>query len=166
MENLYYNLSKDEFSKSKKILLWGFCGFFFLAGVYIIIANLVFGKSSLEPTLSIAPFGISLLVAAIALLATIKRKDLFFLVDDEKIEFRYGLLKAKKHLYMWNDIKEIAMPDKQRKAKLFLKDGSSYVINFTWLEGKKSSIIRKHIYHAAKDKCLNVFRVKTLGSMK
>ena len=162
MENLYYNLSKDEFSKSKKILLWGFCGLFFLAGTYVLVASLLMGKASIKAVLSIPPYGISILVAAVAALATFKRTDLFFLVDEEKIEFRYGLIRPKKHLIMWNDIKEIAMPSRQRKAKLFLKDGSSYIINFTWLEGKKSSVIKKHLYHAAKSKYLNVLRVNHL----
>lgn len=162
MENLFYNLSKDEFSRSKKILLWSFCGLFFLAGTYVLVANLVFGKSSIHAVLAIPPYGISLIVAMIAALATFKRSDLFFLIDEEKIEFRYGLFKPRRHIYLWNDIREIAMPARQRKAKLFLKDGSSYIINFNWLEGKKSSIIKKHIYHAARSKYLNVLRVNHL----
>lgn len=162
MENLYFNLSKDEFSKSKKILLWSFSGLFFLAAIYIITASIIFGKSSIHATLAIPPMAISVAVAAIAALATFKRSDLFFLIDDDKIEFRYGLFKPKKHLYKWNEIKEVAMPARQRKAKLLMKDGSSYVINFTWLEGRKASVIKKHIYHAAREKLLNVQRLKRL----
>lgn len=164
MENLYYNLSKDEFSRSKKILLWSFCGFFFCIGIYILVVGLVIGKASMTPELSLAPFGISLAVAAVASLATFKGTDLFFLIDDDKIEFRYGLIKPRRHLFKWVDIREIAMPSRQRKARLFLKDGSSYVINFTWIEGKKSSIIKKHLYHAARAKYLNVQRVSNLSS--
>ena len=116
----------------------------------------------MAPELSLAPFGISVAVAAIASLATLQRKDLFFSIDDEKIEFRYGLFKPHKHLYKWADIKEITMPSRQRKARLLLKDNTSYTINFTWIEGKKSSIIKKHLYHKAITKSLNVLRVKNL----
>ena len=47
MENLYYNLSEEEFSKGRKILLWGFAGLFFLAGVYVLIISLVLGHKSI-----------------------------------------------------------------------------------------------------------------------
>jgi hypothetical protein len=162
MENLYFNLSKDEFSKSKKVLLWSFSGLFFLAGMYVIVASVVLGKNSINPTLALPPLAISIAVAAIASLATFKGSDLFFLIDDNKIEFKYGIFRPKNHLLMWNDIREIAMPARQRKAKLFFKDGSSFIINFTWIEGRKAAIIKKHIYHAAKEKLLNVQRVKLL----
>ena len=164
MENLYYNLSKDEFSRSKKILLWSFCGFFFGVGIYILFVSLILGKASIAPILSLPPFGISLLVASVASLTTFKRTDNFFSIDDDKIEFRYGLFKPRKHLFKWDDIRELVMPARQRKAKLFLKDGSSYVINFNWIEGKKSGIIKKHLYHAARSKYLNVLRVRNLSS--
>ncbi len=162
MGNLFYNLSEEDISKSRQILLWGFSGLFFLGGVYVLIVGPVFGKTSISPILSLAPFGISLVVSIIAAFATIKRSDLFFSVDDDKIEFRYGLIKPKKHKYMWADIQEITMPSKQRKAMLQFKDGSSYVINLNWIEKRKSSIIKKHIFHAARIKNLNVKRVVTL----
>ena len=94
MENLYYNLSEEEFSKGRKILLWIFAGLFFLAGVYVLVISLVFGHKSIPAVLSLAPFGISLVVTIIATFATIKRKDLFFSVDDDKIEFRYGIIQT------------------------------------------------------------------------
>lgn len=162
MENLFCNLSEEDFSKSRKILLWGFSGLFFLAGAYILIVSLIFGKTSIQPELSLAPFGISLIVAVIALFASIKSSDLFFSVDDDKIEFRYGFIKPHKNKYMWADIQEITMPAKQKKAILLLKDGSSHVINLTWIEKRKSSIIRKHIYYAARAKNLNVNRAMNL----
>jgi hypothetical protein len=163
MENLYYNLSEEEFSKSRKILLWIFAAIFFLAGVYVLLISLVFGKHSIKPVLSIAPFGISLVVSVISALATFKRKDLFFTIDDNKIEFRYGIISPKKHSFKWLDIQELIMPHKQKKAKLLFKDGSSFVIDLTWLQRKKSSIIRKHIYYAAKGKNLNVVKVMNLS---
>lgn len=163
MENLYYNLSEEEFSKSRKGLLWGFSGLFFLGGIYILMMNLVFHKASIHPVISIAPFGISLVVGIIAALATIKRKNLFFSIDDNKIEFRYGFFKPVAQGFNWSDIKEIVMPLKQRKVLLVMLDGSNYMINLTWLEKKRSSMIKKHLYHAARAKNLDVRKVTTVG---
>jgi membrane protein YdbS with pleckstrin-like domain len=163
MENLYYNLSEEEFSKGRKILLWVFASLFFLAGVYILVISLVFGKHSIEPVLSVAPFGISLIVTVISLFATIRRSDLFFSVDDDKIEFRYGIIKPKKHTFKWADIQDITMPHKQKKAMLLFRDGSSYIIDLTWLQRKKSSHIRKHIYQAARAKNVIINKVTILS---
>lgn len=154
MENLHYNLSEEEFSKGRKILLWGFSVLFFLAGLYVLFISLVLARKSMPAILAAAPLGISMVVGVIAAFASIKRKDMFFTVDDEKIEFRYGLAKARKHSFKWIDVSELIMPQKQKKAKLLLKDGSSFVINLTWLQRKKSSIIRKHIYLQAREKGL------------
>jgi len=162
MENLYYNLSQEEFSTGRKLLLWGFAGLFFLAGIYVLLISLVFGHKSITPVLSIAPFGISLVVSLIAALATIKRKDLFFLIDNDKIEFRYGIFKPARHIFKWIDVKELIMPHKQKKAKLMFKDGSSFVINLNWLQKKKAGLIRKHIFYAAREKDLKVIKVKNL----
>lgn len=162
MEKLYYNLSEEEFSKGRKILLWVFAGLFFLAGIFVLIQSLLFGHRSIHPILSIAPFGISFVVSTIAVFATITRKDLFFLVDDEKLEFRYGMINLKLHSFQWNDIKELIMPHKQKKVVLLFKDSSSYTINLIWLQRKRSSHIRKHIYYAARQKNLNVRKVLNL----
>jgi hypothetical protein len=163
MEKLYYNLSEEEFTKGRKILLWSFAILFFLAGVYVLFASLVLGHKSIPAILSLAPFGISLVVSIISAFATIKRKDLFFSIDDDKIEFRYGIINPKKYSFKWIDIKELVMPHKQRKAMLLFNDGTSFVIDLTWLQKKKSSHIRKHIFHAARSKNLNVEKVMILG---
>lgn len=163
MENLYFNLSEEESNKGRNILLWGFVALFFLAGVYVLVTSLVLGHKSIPAILSLAPFGISLIVSIIASFATIKRKDLFFSIDDDKIEFRYGIFKPKRHSFKWLDIKELTMPQKQKKAVLNFKDGSSFVIDLTWLQKHKSGIIRKHIYHAAREKDLNVIKVNYLS---
>jgi hypothetical protein len=156
MEKLNYNLSEEEFSKGRKILLWGFAILFLLAGIYVLFVSLVLDRKSMPVVLAAAPMGISLIVGIIAAFASIKRKDLFFTVDDEKIEFRYGLFRARKHSFKWIDVSELVMPHKQKKAKLILKDGSSFIINLTWLQRKKSSTIRKHIYMAAREKGLPI----------
>jgi hypothetical protein len=162
MEKLYFNLSEEEFSKGRKILLWVFASLFLLASVYVLVTNLAFGHKSIPLFISLITFGISLFVAIIATFATIKRKDLFFIVNDEIIEFRFGIISPKKHSFKWVDIKELIMPGKQKKVMLLLNDGSSFLINLNWLQKKKSSLIRKHIYLEAKEKNLKVTKVSTL----
>jgi hypothetical protein len=159
MENLFDNLSEEEFSKGRKVLLWIFVAAFFLGGVYVALLSPVFGVHHIKPILSVAPFGISLIVGIVAFFATIKRKDLFFLIDNEKIEFRYGLFKPKKHSFQWIDIKELIMPHKERKVKLILNNGTAFTIDLNWLQRKKSSLIRKHLFHAAKEKNKNIIKV-------
>ena len=163
MEKLYYNLSEQEFSKGRKILLWSFAGLFFLAGVYVLVVSLIFGQKSIPPVLSVAPFGISLVVSVIAGFATFKGTDLFFSIDDDKLEYKFGMIKPMTHSFKWIDIKELVMPRKQKKVKLIFKDGSTFVINLTWMERKKSSHIRKHLFHVAREKDLNVIKVINLS---
>lgn len=163
MEKLYLNLSEEEFSKEKKILLWSFAALFFLAGVYILVVSLIFGQKSIPPVLSVAPFGISLVVSIIAGFATFKGTDLFFLVDNEKIEYKFGIIKPATHSFKWLDIKELVMPHRQKKVKLVFKDGSSFVIDLTWIQKRKSSQIRRNIFHSARERDLNVTKVVTLS---
>ena len=163
MEQLYYNLSEEEFTKGRKILLWVFAGLFLLAGLYVVTAKPVFGHESIPPVLSVAPFGICFIVTLFATLASVKRSDLFFLVDFGKIEFRYGILRPKRHSFEWAEIKEMVMPQKQRKIRLNLNDGKSFVIDLNYLQRKKSTIIRKHIYKCAVEKGINIVRVENLS---
>jgi hypothetical protein len=66
MEKLYYNLSEEEFTKSRKVLLWIFAALFFFAGIYVLVNSLILGYKNIPPILSVAPFGISLFVSAVA----------------------------------------------------------------------------------------------------
>jgi hypothetical protein len=159
MEKLYYNLSEQEFSKGRKILLWSFAGLFFFAGVYVLVVSLIFRQKSIPPVLSVAPFGISLVVSIISGFATFKGTDLFFSIDDDKLEYKFGMIKPMTHSFKWIDIKELVMPRKQKKVKLIFKDDSTFVINLTWMERKKSSHIRKHLFYVAREKDLNVLKV-------
>jgi hypothetical protein len=164
MENMYYNLSEEEFSKSRKLLLWGFAVLFFLSGIYVAIISQLLGHFEIKPVLSIAPFGISLIVGLIATLSTIKRKDLFFLIDDDKIEFRYGLFRPKRHTFMWNRIKKLIMPHKERKVKVVFDNSPSFVIDLTWLQRRKSSLIRKHLFYTASHKNIPITKVIRLDN--
>ena len=131
MENMYYNLSEEEFSGGRKILLWGFASLFFLAGMYVLFVSLILGHKSISPVLSVAPLGISLVVSLIASFATFKGTDLFFLINNEKIEYKFGIIRPSTHSFNWIDVKELIMPRKQKKIKLVFIDGSSFVINLT-----------------------------------
>ena len=159
MENLYFNLSEEEFSKGRKVLLWSFSSMFLLACIYVLVINLVFGHKGTPLFISLITFGISLFVAVIAAFATIKRKDLFFSVTNEIIEFRYGIISPKKHTFKWLDVKELIMAQKQKKAAILFNDGTSFLINLNWLQRKKSSLIRKYLYITAKEKNLKVVKV-------
>ncbi len=164
MESINYNLSEEEFSKGRKILLWIFTGLFFVGGLGVLIGP-VLGFHGIDPLLSLAPFGISLIVGLVSAFATIKSKDLYFLIDDDKIEFRYGFIRPKKQSFPWADIKELVMPHKEKKVKLILKNGSSFVIDLTWLQKKKTHLIRKHIFNSAKYKDMNVIKVMHLSQL-
>jgi len=73
------------------------------------------------------------------------------------------MIKPVTHSFQWIDIKELVMPAKQKKIKLVFKDGSSFVINLNWIQRKKSIHIRRHIFHVAREKDLNVIKVATLA---
>jgi len=162
MENLFYDLSEQEFSRGKKILLWVFSSIFFLAGMGIFFMNVILHDKSINISFSVAPFGISIVVSIIAIMATFKRKDHYFLMDNEKIEFRFGFIKPVKHSYKWNDIKEIHLPHKEKKVLLLLKDNSSFIINLTWFEKRKTNHIRKQFFYAAKEKNIDIVKVIVL----
>jgi hypothetical protein len=166
MEKLFYNLSEEEFTKGRKIILWVFTCLFLIGGIYVAMLSPVFGKHNIKPLLSLAPFGIGLVIGSTALYASVQRKDLFFLIDDDKIEFRYGIIRPKKYSFPWTSIKRMVLPHKERKAKLMFKDGTSYIIDLSYLHRKKSTIIRKHLFHAARSQNIDVLKVITIAHHK
>lgn len=166
MEKVYFDLAEEEFSKGRKLLLWVFTGLFFIGGVAVLLASPVFGLHEIKPSLSLAPFGICLIVGAISGFATIKRKDHFFSIDDDMIEFRYGVFKPKKYSFQWADIKDLVMPHKEKKVMLNFKNGSSFIIDLTWLQKKKTHLIRKHLFSTARYKDMEVKKVMNLAQLK
>jgi hypothetical protein len=164
MENLNYNLSEQEFTRSKKILLWGFSLLFFMTGLGVIFLNVVMHDETIHISVSSAPFGISIVVAIIASFATFSKKDHYFKIDNEKMEFKYGMLNPVKQSFLWNDIIEINFPHRQKKIKLIFRNNSFYIINLTWIEKKKSSHIRKHIFYGASEKNIKITKSQTLSA--
>ncbi len=163
MEKLFFDLTEHEFSSGRKILLWIFCFFFFLSGMGIVYLNVVMHHESIHITFSIAPFGISLFVGLIALMSTIKRKDLFFQVDDDSISYRFGLFRPARHIFKWDEVKEIHMPHKEKKFMIVFRNSESYVVNLNWIEKRKTNMIRKHIFYGAKEKNINIVKVQHLN---
>jgi len=166
MEKLYYNLSEEEYTTGRKVLLWIVTILFFIGGIYIAMLSPVFGKHSVSPVISLAPFGIGVLIGITALFATIKRKDMFFLVDNDKIEFRYGLFKPKKSSFPWTEIKKLVMPHRERKVKVMFKNNTSKIIDLSYIQRKKSILIRKHLYIGAREKDIAVLKVINLAHHK
>jgi hypothetical protein len=162
MEKLFYDLSETEFTRGRKILLWIFCAIFFLAGCGIVFMNLVQHNRTIHVSVAIAPFGISIFVGIVAYLAVIKRKDHFFLIDDEKIEYRFGLFKAARHFHKWTDVKEIYFPHREAKILLKYKNGSHELVNLTWLGKKKTHFIRRHFFIAAREKHIDLKKVRSI----
>jgi predicted GNAT superfamily acetyltransferase len=74
------------------------------------------------------------------------------------------MLKPKIQTFLWNNVKEIQLPHKQKKIKLVMKNNSSNIINLTWIEKKKSSHIRKQFYYAAREKNIDIIKVQYLPS--
>lgn len=165
MENLNYNLSEEDFSKRGKILLWGFAALFFLAGAYILFVSLVLGHKSIPAILSAAPLGISLVVSVIAAFASFKGAGQYFIIDNDKIEYKFGVFHPETHTYLWKDVKEMVMARRQNKVMLILVNGSKVKINLNWVQGRKSGDIRKHLFHAARERDLNVRKVNTLSGI-
>ena len=166
MEKLFYNLSEEEYTPGRKILLWIVTFLFFAGGIYIAMLSPVFGKHSVSPTISLAPFGIGLIIGMTALMATIKRKDMFFIIDNDKIEFRYGLFRPKKHSFLWADIKKVVMPHRDRKVKLMFKNNTSDIIDLSYIQRKRSMLIRKHLILGAMEKNITVLKVISLAHHK
>jgi hypothetical protein len=166
MEKLYFNLSEEDISKSRKVILWIVTAFFFLGAAYVAMLSPVFGHHSVSPVLALAPMGIGILIGITALFATVKRKDIFFLIDDMKIEFRFGILNPKKYTFLWTDVKKLVMPHRERKAKVIFNNGTFHVINLSYIQRKKATLIRKHLYHTARHKNIDVLTVINLAKHK
>src|SRR5450759_5125471 len=162
MENQHYDLAEAEFSKEGKVILWIVAAFFLLTAVFILFRVFVLGNKDITATFFFVPFGISLFVTLIAYYATAKRKDLYFNIEDDKIEFRFGIINPKVKLFKWADIKELVVPSKQKRVKLNFNNGGFFIINLNWIEKKKSVSIIKNIYKMALEKNIKITKVKFL----
>ncbi|MDX2414527.1 MAG: hypothetical protein QNK33_04990 [Bacteroidales bacterium] len=158
MEDLYFNLAKEEFSKGRKILLW----FMAIATtiVTLVIVYLKYIKHDTNATigLAITLTLITIFFYMIAILSTIKKKEHFFKVDNNTISYHYGLMFQSHHTYNWNEVKKLYVPPHSKNITLLLKNGNIVGINLTWIEKNKSRMIRKHIFYSAKTKGIEIHK--------
>ncbi|HUS85756.1 MAG TPA: hypothetical protein VMW76_00830 [Bacteroidales bacterium] len=158
MDDLYFKLSQEEFSKGRKILLWIAASLFALIGFWDLYLKIFKHDSNASFGLTIVLFSISGFIFFIAFLASLKHKEHFFKVDNEIISYYFGLFFPSHHTYKWEEIDRIYMPPHQKTTILVLKDGRTIRINLTWVEKNKSRMIIRHIYYAAKQRDIDVLK--------
>ena len=158
MEDLSINLSKNEFSTGRKILLWIVATLFLGIGIWDLYLNLVKHDTSVNAGLTVVLFTISVFMYFIALLATLKRKEHYFKITNNSISYRYGLLFPKHHDHSWEKIEKVRIPKDAKKTILVLKTGKDEHINLTWVEKNNARIIRRHIYYSAKKRSIPIIR--------
>lgn len=154
MEDLKLNLSRNEFSTSKKVLLWIVGSMFLIGGLWALYMRLVKHDTSVQPGLTVVLLVLSAFMFFVAALATFRKRKHFFYVNDEAISYRYGLVSSSYHSYNWSEIKKVIMKYNQRKAILILNNDKHVTINLNWIQKTNSQIILKHIYFASKNKGL------------
>lgn len=156
MDDLYFNLASEEFSKSRKILIW------VMAIMAVLISAwdsyLKFFKHDTYSTfgLTITLYVVTIFLFTIAILSSKKKKEHFFKVNKEIISYHYGLFVPTQRSFVWTDINMVYMPPHSKNSVLILNDGKSIHINLTWVEKNKARIIRKHIYYTAKEKGIEI----------
>jgi len=158
MEDLNFNLSQEEFSKGRKIILWVSGSFFIIIGLWDLYMKLFTQNTSANYAVAIILLILGGFIYFIATLATMKRKAHHFIIDSEHIDYRYGLLFPTHHNYKWDDIETVYMPPHTKKTILELKSGHKTHINLTWVEKNKSRMIRKHIYYSANGRGINIIK--------
>ena len=160
MEELKLNLSRNEFSTGRKILLWVVATMFLLGGLWDIYMRLVKDDTSVSPGLTVTLFTISAFVFFLAMLASFQKKQHYFNVNNEEISYRYGLIFPSLQNHKWSEIKEIIIKYTQRKVILVMKNKKHVTINLNWIQRTNSKIILKHIYYSSRSIGLPVIRRK------
>jgi hypothetical protein len=150
MENIEINLYEKEFSKGRKVLLLLFGSVLLGTGLYNVALRMLKYDFLPSPGLTITTLSLGTLILLIALFATSKRKNYFFRINAEGLEYRYGLLIAKEGRFKWNEISKIYMPPKVKSLSIESDTGKLKGINLNWIEGSKAIVIRKNIYYAAR----------------
>jgi hypothetical protein len=150
MENIEINLYEKEFSKGRKVLLLLFGSVLLATGLYNIALKLLKYDYLPSPGLTITTLSLGTLILLAAFFATSKRKNFFFRINADSLEYRYGLMIAKEGKFQWNDISKIYMPPKEKSFFIESNSGKITGINLNWIEGSKAIVIRKNIYYAAR----------------
>ncbi|MDZ7740047.1 MAG: hypothetical protein U5K32_13495 [Bacteroidales bacterium] len=156
MENLNLNLSKNEFSKSRKILLWIIGLLFFSGAIWSLYLKLYKDDSSVTAGLIVVLFAISSFIFFIAALASVKKKNHYFIIDNDRISYRYGLVFSKQRSLNWSEIKEIIIQYNLRKATIITGDDKQKFINLNWINHSSARAILKHLYYTARKKNISI----------
>jgi len=158
MEDLYFDLAKEEFSKGRKIILW----FMAIAATIVTLTDiyLKFVKHDSNATIALT---ITLAITTsffymIAILSSVKRKEHFFSIDKDTISYYYGLMFQTHRSYKWNEVQKLYVPPHSKNASLVLKNGKVVHINLTWVEKNKARMIRKHIFYSSKNKGIEILK--------
>lgn len=156
MEDLYFNLAKEEFSKGRKIILW----FMAVAATVVTFVDvyLKFIKHDTTATIGLTiTLGITTaFFYLIAILSSVKKKEHFFKVNKEDISYHYGLMFQTHHIYKWKEVQKLYVPPRSKNITMLLKDGKAVKINLNWIEKNKSRMIIKHLFYSAKYKGIEI----------
>ena len=158
MEDLYYNLSKEEFSKGRKILIWLFASLITISGLWNLLLKILGNKNYSGLTISVILLTIGAFLFFVAILATVKRKEHFFRVNNKVIAYRFGLIFPSSRSFNWEEVKSIYFPPHSKKAILVMQNGNIITINLTWIEKNKSRLIIKHLYYTGQKKAKEIYR--------
>jgi hypothetical protein len=150
MENIEINLYEKEFSKGRKVLLLLFGSVLLATGLYNVALKVLKYDYLPSPGLTITTLSLGTLILLTAFFATSKRKNFFFRINSDSLEYRYGLLIAKEGKFQWHDISKIYMPPKEKSFFIESNSGNITGVNLNWIEGSKAIVIRKNIYYAAR----------------
>lgn len=160
MDDLYFNLASEEFSKSRKILIWVIAIGTLLVSLWDSYLKFFKHDNYADLSLTLTLYLITFFMFTVAILATLKRKEHFFKVDQELISYRYGLLFPSHKTHYWPDIKKVYVPPHSKNIIIEARDGKVVHINLTWVEKNKSRIIRKHIFYTARDKGIDIIKAQ------
>lgn len=158
MDDLYFNLASEEFSKSRKILIWIIAILAALMTAWDSYLKFFKHDTYADLGLTFSLYGVTIFLFAIAILSTKKRKEHFFKIDRENISYHYGLIFPSHRSYAWTEIKKVYMPTHSKNTVLILNNDKPVHINLTWVERNKSRIIRKHIYYTAKERGIDLIK--------
>lgn len=158
MDDLYFNLASEEFSKPRKILIWIIAILTALVAAWDSYLKFFKHDTSADLGLTFSLYVITIFLFTIAILATKKRKEHFFKVDRENISYHYGLIFPSHRSYKWAEIRKVYMPPRSKNTVLILNNDKPVHINLTWVERNKSRIIRKHIYFSAKERGIEILK--------
>lgn len=152
MENLNLNLSKNEFSKSRRILLWIIGLLFFISTLWSLYLKLWAHDTSVTTGLIIILFLISAFLCFIASLASARKEDHYFNINHDEISYRYGLMFSKQRKHTWEEIKEIIIRYNLRKAIIINVNDNKKTINLNWINKTSAKTILKHLYYISRKK--------------